>query len=100
MQEINTLLIALDKTWDDDLLPLCSQIFRRDIRASSRTDTGRSSKSSWIPETESRRAEGGNMTPDIILQRTGIDVRAVEQGGMMRGTNYGSASSQLQKFIT
>ncbi|EKG7999665.1 hypothetical protein AAID35_005228, partial [Escherichia coli] len=27
--------IALDKTWDDDLLPLCSQIFRRDIRASS-----------------------------------------------------------------
>ncbi|WP_069985518.1 phage recombination protein Bet [Escherichia coli] len=23
------------KTWDDDLLPLCSQIFRRDIRASS-----------------------------------------------------------------
>ena len=29
------LLIALDKTWDDDLLPLCSQIFRRDIRASS-----------------------------------------------------------------
>ncbi|AMF91037.1 recombinase [Escherichia coli] len=28
-------LIALDKTWDDDLLPLCSQIFRRDIRASS-----------------------------------------------------------------
>ncbi|EER3264322.1 recombinase, partial [Escherichia coli] len=24
MQEINTLLIALDKTWDDDLLPLCS----------------------------------------------------------------------------
>ena len=35
MQEINTLLIALYKTWDDDLLPLCSQIFRRDIRASS-----------------------------------------------------------------
>ncbi|MBT1617318.1 hypothetical protein KK477_27535, partial [Klebsiella pneumoniae] len=35
MQEINTLLIALDKTWDDALLPLCSQIFRRDIRASS-----------------------------------------------------------------
>ena len=35
MQEINTLLIALDKTWDDDLLPLCSQIFRRDVRASS-----------------------------------------------------------------
>ncbi|MCZ9278457.1 phage recombination protein Bet, partial [Escherichia albertii] len=23
------------KTWDDDLLPLCSQILRRDIRASS-----------------------------------------------------------------
>ncbi|EFI3346193.1 phage recombination protein Bet [Escherichia coli] len=35
MQEINTLLIALDKTWDDDLLPLCSQIFLRDIHASS-----------------------------------------------------------------
>ena len=53
MQEINTLLIALDKTWDDDLLPLCSQIFRRDIRASVRTGTGRSSESSSIPETES-----------------------------------------------
>ncbi len=52
MQEINTLLIAPDKTWDDDLLPLCSQIFRRDIRI-VRTDTGRSSESSWIPETES-----------------------------------------------
>ncbi len=52
MQEINTLLIALDKTWDDDLLPLCSQIFRRHSRI-VRTDTGRSSESSWIPETES-----------------------------------------------
>lgn len=39
------------------------------------------------------------MTPDIILQRAGIDVRAVEQG-MMHGTNYGSASSPLQKFTT
>ncbi len=39
------------------------------------------------------------MTPDIILQRTGIDVRAIMQG-VMRGTNYGSASSQLQKFTT
>ncbi|EPZ2211069.1 phage recombination protein Bet, partial [Escherichia coli] len=35
MQEINALLIALGKTWDEDLLPLCSQILRRDIRASS-----------------------------------------------------------------
>lgn len=35
MQEINDLLITLNKTWDDDLLPLCSQIFRRDIGASS-----------------------------------------------------------------
>ncbi|EIX7616233.1 hypothetical protein MK833_004648, partial [Escherichia coli] len=35
MQEINGLLTSMDKTWDDDLLPLCSQIFRRDIRALS-----------------------------------------------------------------
>ena len=35
LQEINDLLIAMDKTWDDDLLPLCSRIFKRDIRESS-----------------------------------------------------------------
>ncbi|ENE5759202.1 phage recombination protein Bet [Salmonella enterica subsp. enterica serovar Braenderup] len=35
MQEINDLLISLNKTWDDDLLPLCSKIFRREIGASS-----------------------------------------------------------------
>ncbi|EHN6185736.1 phage recombination protein Bet [Salmonella enterica] len=35
MREINDLLITMNKTWDDDLLPLCSQIFRRDIGASS-----------------------------------------------------------------
>ncbi|HGG5410214.1 TPA: recombinase RecT, partial [Salmonella enterica subsp. enterica serovar Mississippi] len=35
MREINDLLITLNKTWDDDLLPLCSKIFRRDIGASS-----------------------------------------------------------------
>ncbi|HHZ4188748.1 TPA: phage recombination protein Bet, partial [Escherichia coli] len=29
------LLTSMEKTWDDDLLPLCSQIFRRNIRASS-----------------------------------------------------------------
>ncbi len=39
------------------------------------------------------------MTPDIILQRTGIDVRAVEQGDDA-WHNYGSASSPLQKFTT
>lgn len=31
MQEINDLLITMDKTWDEDLLPLCSRIFRREI---------------------------------------------------------------------
>ena len=35
LQEINDLLIAMDKTWDDDLLPLCSRIFKRDIRESA-----------------------------------------------------------------
>ncbi|ENC7540331.1 phage recombination protein Bet, partial [Salmonella enterica subsp. enterica serovar Brandenburg] len=35
MQEINDLLISLNKTWDDDLLPLCSKIFRREIGTSS-----------------------------------------------------------------
>lgn len=34
MQEINILLIVLDKIWDDDLLSFCFQIFRRDIRVS------------------------------------------------------------------
>lgn len=32
MREINDLLLSMDKTWDDDLLPLCSRIFKRDIR--------------------------------------------------------------------
>lgn len=35
LQEISGVLMAMDKTWDDDLLPLCSRIFKRDIRESS-----------------------------------------------------------------
>lgn len=35
LQEINDLLIAMDKTWGDDLLPLCSRIFKREILESS-----------------------------------------------------------------
>ena len=31
MKEINDLLISMDKSWDDDLLPLCSRIFKREI---------------------------------------------------------------------
>lgn len=30
-KEINDLLVSLDKTWDTDLLPLCSRIFKRPI---------------------------------------------------------------------
>ncbi|MGR4047889.1 recombinase RecT [Kosakonia cowanii] len=30
-KEINDLLVSMDKTWDDDLLPLCSRIFKREI---------------------------------------------------------------------
>ncbi|MCU3959173.1 recombinase RecT [Enterobacter hormaechei subsp. steigerwaltii] len=30
-KEINDLLVSLDKTWDADLLPLCSRIFKRAI---------------------------------------------------------------------
>lgn len=30
-KEINDLLVSLDKTWDADLLPLCSRIFKRTI---------------------------------------------------------------------
>ncbi|WP_322745961.1 ERF family protein [Rouxiella badensis] len=30
-KEINDLLLKLKKTWDEDLLPLCSQIFHREI---------------------------------------------------------------------
>ncbi|EOJ0060589.1 recombinase RecT [Cronobacter turicensis] len=35
IKEINDVLIAMNKTWDEDLLPLCSKIFRREIRKSS-----------------------------------------------------------------
>ncbi|CAH3351803.1 hypothetical protein AI2602V1_3528 [Citrobacter freundii] len=35
IKEINDVLIAMDKTWEENLLPVCSQIFRRDIRDSS-----------------------------------------------------------------
>ncbi|QWR92207.1 recombinase RecT [Cronobacter sakazakii] len=35
IKEINDVLIAMNKTWDEDLLPLCSKIFRREIRESS-----------------------------------------------------------------
>ncbi|WP_105625480.1 recombinase RecT [Cronobacter sakazakii] len=35
IKEINDVLIAMNKTWDEDLLPLCSKIFRREIRDSS-----------------------------------------------------------------
>ncbi|WNP33623.1 RecT family recombinase [Enterobacter kobei] len=34
IKEINDVLIAMNKTWDEDLLPLCSKIFRRTIRES------------------------------------------------------------------
>lgn len=30
-KDINDTLLKLNKTWDDDLLPLCSQIFRRNV---------------------------------------------------------------------
>ncbi|ELQ6225974.1 recombinase RecT [Cronobacter turicensis] len=35
IKEINDVLIAMNKTWDEDLLPLCSKIFSREIRESS-----------------------------------------------------------------
>ncbi|MFG0902871.1 recombinase RecT [Enterobacter cloacae complex sp. FYR_6] len=35
LKEINDLLIGMNKTWDDDLLPVCRQVFKRDIRESS-----------------------------------------------------------------
>ncbi|MDE9519689.1 ERF family protein [Xenorhabdus bovienii] len=33
MERINAMLIGMDKTWDDDLLPLCSKIFNREINS-------------------------------------------------------------------
>lgn len=33
MERINSRLIEMDKTWDDDLLPLCSKIFKREINS-------------------------------------------------------------------
>lgn len=35
IKEINDVLISMNKTWDEDLLPLCSKIFRREIRGAS-----------------------------------------------------------------
>lgn len=35
LQQINDLLISLDKTWDENLLPICSQIFKRTIQDAS-----------------------------------------------------------------
>lgn len=32
LQTISDMLTSMDKTWDDDLLPLCSKIFRRELR--------------------------------------------------------------------
>ncbi len=32
LQEINDLLLKMDKTWDEDLLPLCSRIFKREVK--------------------------------------------------------------------
>ncbi|PHM58736.1 DNA recombination protein RecT [Xenorhabdus stockiae] len=31
MKRIDSMLIEMNKTWDDDLLPLCSKIFKRDV---------------------------------------------------------------------
>ncbi len=31
LQDINDLLLKMDKTWDEDLLPLCSRIFKREV---------------------------------------------------------------------
>lgn len=35
LQTITDLLTAMDKTWDDDLLPLCSNIFKRPIKTAA-----------------------------------------------------------------
>lgn len=35
IKTINDLLLQMDKTWDDDLLPLCSNIFKRPIKAAT-----------------------------------------------------------------
>lgn len=35
LQTITDLLLTLDKTWEEDLLPVCSQIFRRPIKSAS-----------------------------------------------------------------
>ncbi len=51
MQEINTLLIALEK---HGMTTYCRSVPRYFAATFGivRTDTGRSSESSWIPETE------------------------------------------------
>lgn len=35
LQTITDLLMSMDKTWEEDLLPVCSQIFRRPIKQAS-----------------------------------------------------------------
>ena len=53
---------------DDELLPLCSQIFRRDIRASSELTHAEAVKALGFLKHKATEAESGSMTPDIILQ--------------------------------
>lgn len=47
LKTITDLLTKMDKTWDDDLLPLCSQIFRRTV-----------TNASDLTEEEATRAHG------------------------------------------
>lgn len=76
LQAITDLLTSLNKDWEQDFLPLCSNIFKRDIfRASQLTEEEAQKGFSFL-----QKSAGGSMTPEIILDRTGIDVTRVEQG--------------------
>lgn len=86
LQAITDLLTSLNKDWEQDFLPLCSNIFKRDIFQHHSSPKKKRRKAL----ASSRKSAGGSMTPEIILDRTGIDVTRVEQGDESR-TAYASA---------
>ena len=62
IKEINDVLIAMDKTWEENLLPVCSQIFRRDIRDSSELTQAEAVKALGF-----LKKEGGSMNANPLM---------------------------------
>ena len=100
MQEINTLLIAPDKTWDDDfiaaLFPDISPRHSRIVRIRHRPKQ-------WkllIPWNRKPLSRRWRMTPDIILQRTGSTWEPSNRGWWCMAQITARRHHPLQKFTT